>query len=745
MTWPVLAGSVPPLDNWFIPRPETGLETAGGVRPGETVVLTDSGQEPVTGHAALGGTGKTQLAVAYARSIWAAHAVELLVWVTASSRDGIVTGYADALAAMGAADPRDDGAAAARRFLSWLAGTDRPWLVVLDGLAEPVDADGLWPEGPAGRVVVTTRRTPVRNARVVRVGAYSLREALGYLTSRLSHPDQRIEAFDLAEDLGRLPLGLAHAGAAMSGLGIGCRELRARLRERTGYVTEVVGKDNAPSVVACWSLAVERANELAPAGLAWPALGLAALLDPDGIPGQALVSPAACGYVTGRAAAPDGVGQVRATLTNLARLGLVSIDAGSAARTVRVHGSARPAVRAYLPPAERDQAVRAAAAAVLHAWPERDAPLLLEQALRDCTARLREVAGERLWRPEVHPVLFRAGQSLDRAGLPSVGYWQVMTDTSSRLLGAGHAQAVLARGNLAAAYEASGRPDDAITVLQSLLAEREVRFGPRHPVTLTVRGRLAHAYLTAGRTEDAIGVYEATLADQQRLLGPQHPDTLAGQASLAAAYQAAGRVPEAIGLLERTLADRETVQGPDHPDTIGTRANLAYAYRSASRIRDAVPLYERTLADRERVQGPDHRDTLAARANLAFAYQAANRMKDAMAGYERTLADRERVQGPDHRDTLTAAGNLASAYHSARRLTDAIRLYERSLAGFDRLLGPAHPDTMTARANLASAYHTAGRNTDAVRLLKRALADAEQALGPAAPLTRTLRQNLEAL
>jgi tetratricopeptide (TPR) repeat protein len=748
VTWPVKAGSVPPLDNWFISRPETGLEAAGGVQPGETVVLTDSDQAPVAEHATLGGTGKTQLAVGYAQSIWNARAAELLVWVTASSREAIITGYADALVTMGAADSRDDCEAAARRFVSWLADSGRPWLVVLDDLADPADADGLWPEGPAGRVIVTARRTapaPARGARVVDVGAFSLREAMTYLTTRLTgYPDQRIEAFDLAEELGRLPLGLAHAAAFLSDCGLGCRDLRARLPERLGYVMDVVGKENAPSVVACWSLCVERANELQPGGLAWPALSLTALLDPNGIPGQALISPAACAYVTGRPATQPEVNQVRSAMRNLARLGLVSIDAGSVARTVRTHRFAWPAVRAYLPPAELDQAIGAAASALLHAWPDRDAPLLLEQALRDSAARLRETTGERLWHPEVHPVLFRAGQSLDQSRLPATAYWQMMTDTSSRILGAGHAQAVLARGNLAAAYEAAGRLDEAITVLQSQLAEREAKVGPRHPAALAVRGNLAHAYLTAGRTKNAIQIYERTLADQERLLGPQHPDTLAGRASLAAAYQAAGRARDAIRLLERTLADREATQGPDHPDTINTRANLAYAYRSAGRARDAVPVYERTLADRERVQGPGHPDTLTARANLAYAYQAANRMKDAVPAYERTLADRERVQGPDHRDTLTAAGNLASAYHSTRRLADAIRLYERSLAGFERILGPAHPDTVTSRANLASAYHTAGRNTDAIRLLERALADCERVLGPDDPMTRTLRENLEA-
>ena len=569
---------------------------------------------------------------------------------------------------MGAANPRDSAAAAAGRFISWLARSTRAWLVVLDDLADPVDAEGLWPRGPAGRVLVTTRRRDAaphgQDVRVVQVGGFSLREALAYLTERLTdYPDQRIEALDLAEELGRQPLGLACAAALMTDSGIGCRDFRLRYGERIGPVAVVMGKNSSTSVVACWSLAVERANELVPAGLAWPALALAALLDPNGIPGQVLTSPAACAYITGHpgTGTVSDLNQVRAALRNLARLGLVTIDPGSTARTVRSHSFVWSAVRKYLPAAELDQAVRAAGGALLHSWPDDDLPLL-GQALRDCTARLREIAGERLWNPEGHPVLFRAGQSLDHARLtgPAIAYWQMMTDASSRILGVGHAQTALARGNLAAAYEAAGRPNDAITVLQSLFAERKAKLGPRDPATLATSASLAHAYRSAGRPQDAIVLYERTLADQVQVLGTGHPDTLAARASLASAYQAAGRMKDAIVLYERILADRERVQGPDHLDTLTACGSLASAYHSARRLADAIPLYERTLAGFSQVLGPAHPDTLTSRANLASAYHTAGRNAEAVKLLERALADCEKAMGP--RDPMTRAlrENLAA-------------------------------------------------------------------------------------
>ena len=107
---------------------------------------------------ASGGTGKTQLAAALAHQLWDSRAVDLLVWVKASTRNAILTGYALTLAELGAADPGDDLLTGAQRFLAWLSRTERRWLVVLDDLADPADLEGLWPAGTDGRVVVTARR-----------------------------------------------------------------------------------------------------------------------------------------------------------------------------------------------------------------------------------------------------------------------------------------------------------------------------------------------------------------------------------------------------------------------------------------------------------------------------------------------------------------------------------------------------------------------------------------------------------
>src|SRR5260221_13024458 len=97
--WPVRSGNVPPLVHRFVRRAETGFDFAITPALGETAILAPSARPDVAGPAGMGGTGKTQLAAALARSLFDSGAVQLLAWVPAASRDSLITGYAQAAAA----------------------------------------------------------------------------------------------------------------------------------------------------------------------------------------------------------------------------------------------------------------------------------------------------------------------------------------------------------------------------------------------------------------------------------------------------------------------------------------------------------------------------------------------------------------------------------------------------------------------------------------------------------------------
>ncbi len=214
------AGDVPPLAEAYTDRPDTARGIRDALVPGSTVALVPGPAFTEGPSNWLGACGKTQIAVIIAESLWRSGAIDVLIWISATSRASVLSAYMQASAAATGIEPTGTAESVAARFISWLT-TSRPWLVVLDDLLETEDLDGLWPEGPAGRVLITSTQSSTASARhgtqVVPVGLFSVREALNCLTERLSvNPAQRPGAIDLIEALGREPLALAQASSVLA-------------------------------------------------------------------------------------------------------------------------------------------------------------------------------------------------------------------------------------------------------------------------------------------------------------------------------------------------------------------------------------------------------------------------------------------------------------------------------------------------------------------------------------------------
>jgi tetratricopeptide (TPR) repeat protein len=649
-------------------------------------------------------SGKTQLAAALAESLWQSGTLDLLVWIDATSRASVLSGYAAATAAATGRDQASSCESVATQFLSWLSETSRSWLVVLDDLAGTANLDGLWPAGPAGRVLVTTADADAvpGGTRVVQVGQFSLREAASYLSERVSaDPDKRHGAIELAQDLDLQPVALAHASAVIASSPLSCRDYRAQFARRREQLAVSPGEWPSAAAVT-WTLSIERADQLAPDGSAQWLLALAALLDGHGIPQTVFETPAAGAFIAGGGAAPTRSERAGAALAALQQVGLLTVDEMTAPPTIRISPVLQAALRAAIPEAVLDEAASSVADALLEAWPEEELPGWPAAGLRSCAATLRQITADLLWDGGCHPVLVRAGDSLDRARLtgPAVDHWLDLAAAGSRLLGADHPDTLLAGQRLADAYLAAGQGDEAVPWFQWVINRLADKLGPDHRDVIEARRRLGHAFL------------------------------------------AALEFPAAITIFERAVREFENVSGPEHVDTLGARDGLAAAHLAASRHSDAITHYRRTLADRERAQGDRHPHTMATRHGLADAYLASGRAKEAVAAYKRVVADRERVLGPHHLDTLTARHNLGAAYQKAGKTASAELACEQACIGFERVLGPRHPDTLRSRAELAQVYSQLGRYGDARALLRDTVDRLERVLPEGDPLITALRQSL---
>ena len=704
-------GDMPPLAEGFSDRPDTARGILDALIPGSTIALVPGSEFAEGKQNWLGASGKTQIAVMLAETLWRSGAVDMVVWISASSRSAVLSGYVQAWVAATGIEPTGTAESVAARFVNWLAETRQPWLVVLDDLPNVDELDGLWPEGPAGRLLITSAQSSVaasrRRTRVFPVGFFSVREALGCLTERLSvNPAQRQGAIDLIEALGREPLALAQAAAVIANSTLACRDYRDYFVRRRQQIGVAAGEVPSAASVT-WSLSLGQAETLLPGQSVRLMLVLIALLDGYGVPGAVFNTQSVSVYLGGTAVGfgtPVDPQPAWDALLICERAGLITINRAEAPPTVLMSPVVQAAIRLAAPAAFRDRAARTAASALLEAWPGHEPEPWDAAVLRANATSLQSAATDILWADGCHPLLLRAGRSLDSARLagPAVEYWRELSVHCDNKLAPGHPDALVVAAQLAGAYLAAGYGGEAATWYRRVLAERSLDLAPGHPAIIAARVSLADALIAAGEPADAVTVLRRAVTESEQFRGPGHPDTLAVRDHLARAYEGAGDAAAAVGLLTQTLAERERLHGTHDAHTISTRDQLAASLFAGGKVKQAIAGYKRVLADRVAVLGRDHPDTIATKASLASAYYSSGKMPSAVQFSEQTCADSERVLGADHADTLTRCAQLAHLYYVVGRVGDAQALLREALARCERVLPHGDPLREAVRQSLTN-------------------------------------------
>ncbi|WP_309111673.1 NB-ARC domain-containing protein [Saccharothrix sp.] len=652
VAWPVRVGVPPVLANHYQERQAHGLLTEA-LASGRTAVVVGAVRGTGVVVSGLGGVGKSQLAARHAWSVWSDEGVDVAVWVSALSRDAVLTAYAQAAAQV--LVDRDPPIAnlspeeVAETFRAWLAATSRRWLVVLDDVQDPADVRGLEPSvGAGGQVIMTSRlrgSALTRGAhRVIELGVFTEEEALDYFTGALGGHEGvgHAQLRTLAEQFGRLPLALGQAAAFIADQPLlTVADYQAMLTDRHRTLAELTPPEGSlpehqMTVAATWSLSIERADRPddparpAGAGLARLLLEIASLLDPNGTPLAVFTSRPVLDHLTIRASREVRTDDVRDGLTRLHRLTLLTLDAAQQARTVAVHALVQRAVRDSIPADALHDLARTTADALCATWPEIDSTHIrwtrglgsstdLGVALRSCADTLRSHADSALWTPGPHVLLDRVGKSLNDTNQvgTALDHWRTLHQQAHTRLGPDHPDTLTARHNLTfwrcEAIDRQSGPE-----FRTSLADRLRVLGPRHPLTISHnRGFLWPSSSEASGPAGAVEEFTMLLADRLRISGPDHPHTLTARNNLARWQGEAGDPKRAVTELNALLPDYLRLLGPDHPETLSTRHNLAHWRGHAGHPARALEEFEVLLSDCTRILGPDHSHTLCIPDNIA--------------------------------------------------------------------------------------------------------------------------------
>ena len=577
----VVVGDIPALQPGFQPRAALMAQ------------LNRATQRPPVVLTGARGTGKTQLAAAYARARLADR-WRLIAWVNAGDSESLMEGLAAVAEAaglsVGGSQPGLADAGQAVRY--WLEADGSRRLLVFDGVEESGLLRPFVPTVGAAQVFITMAREPIAEelGTSVTVDVFSTEEALAVLDGRTGLADDA-GASAVAVELRHLPLALDQAAAVIAGQHLGYAAYLAKLRALSAGDYLVRSEDGeeqpaSPRAAEAVLLSLEAASAADPLGVCTGVLELTAMLSPAAVRRDLLHAAGQAGTLLGggRRVAVPMVDQALERLNERSLLGF-SLDG----QVVSMHCVVARAVRGRLARRGRLATASMAVASALEG-------AAVALAKPPGHAAVREMLGQ------VTALLANAGASTGDAG----------EKLARMLMRLRH----LALDHLIELGDSLPR---AIAIGEPLVADLERLLGADHPDTLNACDSLAAAYEDAGRIAEAIQLFEQTLDGRERRLGHDDPDTMRSRHHLVRAYREAGRVADAVPLVEQTLAARERLLGTDHPSTLASRNNLASAYRATGRPGEAIPLFEKNVATCERLFGEDHPKTLASRHGLDLA------------------------------------------------------------------------------------------------------------------------------
>jgi tetratricopeptide (TPR) repeat protein len=574
---------------------------------------------PVRAIQGLGGLGKTQTAIEFAYRYLGEYTAGF--WMTADSRDALVSGFA----ALG--DQKEqDLAKAARGALRWFE-ENSGWLLILDNVDDWSVVKEWLPAARRGLVLITTR---LQSTGIIAKGLdlpkMTPAEGAQFLLRRakVEKPSQsdRSAARKIAEEVGGLPLALDQAGAFMEEMQASAAEYLkvygAKLRARRGWASD------HDSVTLTFTLAFEKLSEPAR-----DIVRMCAFLAPDAIPEEVLTEGKEPDLPFRQAAAEAAryslIGRNPANKTfDIHRLVQAVIKDGMsdpvrlkwARRTIDGLNAAFPTVNfENWPACERilPQAEVGAALIAEYSLDSEDSARLLNEAAVYLFERARYSEAEPLYR--------------------------MAMEIRQKVLGPDDLATAASMNNLAVLYNSQGRYEEAEQLIRRALAARELAQGPEHPDTLNSLNNLAELYRSQGRYAQAEPLYLRAVAAKEKVLGPEHPSTLASLNNLAELYRSQGRYAEAEPLYVRTIEAKERVIGAGHPDTLISLNNLAALYRSEGRYDEAAPLYARALAGMEAVLGLKHPNTITVAKSYADLLRRLGRSGEARAIEARLLRE----------------------------------------------------------------------------------------------------------
>ncbi|KAL2886965.1 putative acyl transferase acyl hydrolase lysophospholipase [Ceratocystis lukuohia] len=569
-------------------------------------LFTDTGFHQIA-LVALGGMGKTQVALKFAYTVKAKYPDYSVFWLTAASMDGFRNSCKELTAELEIeTSDSEDPRLLVKNYLD--ANVCGKWLLILDN----VDDDSLFdvddkdnrissflPQSEKGRILFTTRSTKVswlaaQNDKI-ELGEMSSDDLTTILISGVrghsygSHVQHEVQINELLNELCHLPLAVAQAADYMAVNQISIVQYLQLLREsnegkiellRHRYRDNVHIDSSQGAVATTWHITFRKIEKDSPDAV--ELLRFIAKVEAKAIPLSMLPGPEktkpmleAIGLLLSygflHKQNTPGIFDMHSLVHLTAQLWFKGLEDEEDYMLTVVHH-----MTSIFPSDE---------------WENR---VLWRQYL---THALRVIKIEKSLDESIAELEFKVSCCLLNDGnyQEAVRMLEDVVKTREKALAGDHPSRLASQYELALAYHRHGEIKKAVSMIKHVVETTEKALAADHPSRLTYQHELAAAYLAHGQTGKAVSMLEHVVKTREKALAVGHPDRLASQHELAQAYYKHGQIEKAVSMLEHVVETEEKALVVDHPLRLTSQYELARAYYANNKPQAAIELLQHVV------------------------------------------------------------------------------------------------------------------------------------------------------
>lgn len=201
-------------------------------------------------------------------------------------------------------------------------------------------------------------------------------------------------------------------------------------------------------------------------------------------------------------------------------------------------------------------------------------------------------------------------------------------------------------------------------------SDRDVDEGEERETILDAMHLLGLLYANQGRLGEAEQMYQRALRGKEEALGPSHTSTLGTVNNLGLLYANQGRLGEAEQMYERVMRGFEEALGPSHTSTLDTVNNLGNLYKDQGKLSEAEQMFRQALRGYEEALGSDrfqqYLPALNTLENMGDLYAKQAKVAKARVVYARALSSLTSVLGHSSKRCINLAAKI-DALPSSRR------------------------------------------------------------------------------